>query len=284
MKKILTGAALLALLTLGATPALANGGGGGGSPCDDCTPYSTTIVSDETNTVVGDGNAVAIVAHPAWTASIPGATWIWKAGPTAPDEVVAFEKSFTVTGTTVLSATLDIATDNSYAVFIDGAPVASDAADINFTLATQDTHNLTAFVTTGVHTLRVEVKNVGAYDAGSNPAGLLYKFVVESKTCPDPACCLGDVDIEVKNKDTTVVNIVGTSANTGWNTADGGNAKTKVKKSGNVKGTDNDHNTTSAGGNSSTGGSGGAVVTGNATAKSKTTNTVNSTVIRVRRI
>lgn len=280
MKKIIAQATVAVLLLVVAAPAFANGGG---APCP-CTPYSTTTVSDTSDQVPGDGNAVAVVPHAAWTAVIPGSTtWIWKSGPTAVDEIVAFEKSFTVSGATVLSAVLDIATDNSYAVFVDGTPVASDAADNNFQLATQDSHNLTASVTTGTHTLRIEVKNVGAYDAGSNPAGLLYKLVVESETCPTPDCCAGDVDVSVKNKDTTVINIIGTSANTGWNTADGGSATTKVKKSGNVKGVGNDGNTTGAGGNSSSGGTGGTVTTGNATAKSKTTSTVNSTTIRVRR-
>src|SRR3989344_2332019 len=189
MKKIIAQATLATFLLVVAAPALANGGG----PCP-CTNYSETVISDTSDMVVGDGNAVAVVPHAAWTAVIPGSTtWIWKSGATVVDEVVAFEKSFTVTGTTVLSALLDIATDNSYAVFIDGAPVASDAADNNFQLATQDSHDLLASVTTGTHTLRIEVKNVGAYDAASNPAGLLYKFVVESKTCPTPECCAGDI-------------------------------------------------------------------------------------------
>src|SRR3989338_3375548 len=99
-----------------------------------------------------------------------------------------------------------------------------------------------------------------------------------------PAFASDDIDVEVKNKDTTVINTVGTSANTGSNIADGGSASTLVEKSGNVKGSGNDANTTSAGDNLSIGGDGGEVTTGNAKAKSKVSNTVNSTVIRVRRI
>ena len=278
MKKILATIGTMALLLALTTPAYANGGGGCGSPCC-CTEYTETIVSDETNTVEGDGTAVAVVPHAAWTASIPGATWVWKSSATAPDETVAFEKSFTVTGATVLSATLDVATDNSYAVFIDGTPVASDVADNNFQLATQDTHDLTADVTPGTHTLRIEVKNVGAYNVASNPAGLLYKFVVLSETCTD-----GDITIRVKNSGTIVGNSVTTIAATGGNAALGGGATVKIKKSGNVKGSGNDDNSTSAGENLSIGGDGGEVTTGNARAKSKVSNTVNSTVIRVRRI
>ena len=98
-----------------------------------------------------------------------------------------------------------------------------------------------------------------------------------------PCGCEGDVDVDVKNKRTGVSNSVLTDANTGVNYTDGGSADTTVKKSGNVKGTDNDGNATSAGGNSSTGGTAGAVVTGDAWAKTKVTNTVNSTVIRIKK-
>lgn len=213
MKKILIVSFALAL-ALGTVPVsvLAS------SPC--CTDYAIEIVSDTSNTVVGDGNAVAIIPHPAWTAVIPGSTtWIWKSSATAPNEVVAFEKSFTVVGT-VLAAQLDIATDNSYAVFIDGAPVAADIADNNFQVATQDVHNLTANVTSGTHTLRVEVKNVGAYNPSSNPAGLLYKLVVTSQECPTP-CCSGDIKVRNRNN-ATVINNVSVVANSGGNVAAGG--------------------------------------------------------------
>ena len=98
-----------------------------------------------------------------------------------------------------------------------------------------------------------------------------------------PCGCEGDVDVYVKNKRTDVNNGVTTLADTGLNDANGGSADTTVKKSGNVKGSDNDHNATSAGGNDSTGGLGGIVLTGASTAKSKVSNTVNSTVIRIKK-
>lgn len=211
-----------------------NGGNGGNSGktianAGSCQEYNSTSWSDTTNTVVGDGNAIAIVPHPAWTASIPGATWIWKSSATTPNETVAFEKSFTVVGA-VLSATLNIASDNSYKVFIDGVEVAADPAENNFQLATQDVHDLTANVTTGTHTLRVEVKNIGTYNASSNPAGLLYKLTVNSKVCPSGSTATGG-------------------------SANGGN-----------------------GGSNS-----GNIVTGPASSKSKVSNTVNSTITRIRR-
>ena len=175
-----------------------------------CTATSTqAILSDTANNTValGGAPAVTVIPHVAWTAVIPGSTtWIWETGPTAVDEVVAFEQSFTVSGT-VLSATLDIAADNSYKVFIDGVQVAADPAENNFQLATQDTHNLTVNVTPGTHTLRIEVKNSGTFNASANPAGLLYKFVVE--TCPPPLPPTGDVTV------TIVKNIGGVHATAG---------------------------------------------------------------------
>src|SRR3989338_4061744 len=209
-----------AILLVGVQTALADNVS---PPCECTNPVTETFVSDLTTNVVGDSSA-AVAVHPAWTASIPGATWIWKSGATAHNEVVVFEQNFTIVGT-VLSAQLDIATDNSYAVFIDGVPIAGDVNSVNFTLATQDTYNLTTNVTPGNHTLRIEVKNVGTYNQSSNPAGLLYKF--EVRTCP-PKCCGGEVEIEIENN-AVINNSVNTSADTGNNTSNGGRAKSKAK-------------------------------------------------------
>src|SRR3989344_5312042 len=227
------------------------------------------LVSDTTDTVVGDGNAVAVVPHAAWTASISGATWIWKSGATASNEVVAFEKSFTVPGNSVATATLDIASDNSYKVFIDSVEVAADPAQNNFQLGTQVTHDLTADVTVGTHTLRIEVKNHGAFNAQSNPAGLLYKFVVKSDCCTDT----GD-DIVINDNTAIVVNVVGSSANSGDNSSNGGSAGS-AGNGGSVIGSDNDDNTGGNGGNSGNGGNGGTVTTGNASAETTIDNLVN---------
>src|SRR3989344_240406 len=98
----------------------------------------------------------------------------------------------------------------------------------------------------------------------------------------DCACC---GLTKVKNQNGALVwNLVGTGASSGANSTDGGGATVKVKKSGNVKGSDNDENSTSAGGNASVGGTGGTIATGGASAKSKVTNTVNSTVLRVKKL
>ncbi|HEY4496501.1 MAG TPA: hypothetical protein VJC04_04095 [Candidatus Paceibacterota bacterium] len=267
MKKILIVSFVLAFVFgVAPTTVLASG-----SSCTDCIDHTIEVVSDTTNTVVGDGNAISVTPHVAWTAVIPGSTtWIWKSSATTPNQVVAFEKSFTIVGT-VLSAQLDIATDNSYEVFIDGTSVVADITDNNFQLATQDVHNLTANVTSGTHTLRVEVKNVGTYNSSSNPAGLLYKLVVNSKECPSsPLCCSGNVKVRIKNNNTTVTNNVTTVANTGGNVTTGGSARNYVR-GGNVDDT------------TANGGDAGEINTGNANAWSEITNVVNTNIVRVRR-
>src|SRR3989344_2654028 len=74
--------------------------------------------------------------------------------------------------------------------------------------------------------------------------------------------CKGDIDVRVKNKNTTVVNEVGTLADTGLNSTDGGSATTKVKDSGNINGDKDDNNTTGGGTTDSDGGNGGTVPAG----------------------
>jgi hypothetical protein len=240
-----------------------------------CALHTETIQSDDTNTIVGDGNAVAVATSSAWTASIPGATWIWNSGALPPNETVAFEKTFTVVGT-VLSATLDIASDNSYQVFIDGVPVAADASAVNFTLATQDAHDLTASVTPGVHTLRIEVTNI------SGPAGLLYRFVIESEDCP-PAHSSG-ISITICNRG-TIVNETEADASTGGNWAggsyggNGGNAgDVEAYGGGNFS---NGGASTGNGGNGGNAGPGGLVNTGNASATAVSENDANGTEVEL---
>jgi molybdenum cofactor biosynthesis enzyme len=89
-----------------------------------------------------------------------------------------------------------------------------------------------------------------------------------------------DVDILVKNDDTTVKNYVTTVADTGSNMSVGGGASTSVS-GGNVNHSDDKNTAGNGGGNTSNGGNGGSVTTGNATATSGVVNDVNSTLIKV---
>lgn len=259
----------LAVLFLG-VPLLTYAGG----ECP-CVLHTETIVSDGTNKI-GGGNAIPVATSSAWTASIPGATWIWQASSTVPNAVVAFEKSFTVVGT-VLSAQLSIASDNSYKVFIDGVQVAADASATNFTLATQDVHDLTANVTPGVHTLRIEVTNNGVFSS-LNPAGLLYSFEIE--TCLDPPT--SSITVIICNSG-TIINLTTARSSTGGNTA-GGSVGGHGGRGGDVDPVGNFNNggaSAGSGGSGGNGGRGGAVHTGKANSTASTENVLNETSVRV---
>lgn len=273
------------VIVLAGTP-LVSYANGEEKPCCCCKTQTLTIISGTTTEVVGNGNAVAVAPVAAWTAVIASSTtWIWQAGPTAPNATVAFEKSFTVVGT-VLSATLDIAADNSYKVFIDSVEVAADPSATNFTLATQDSHDLTAVVTPGVHTLRIEVTNNGVFGE-LNPAGLLYKFKVV--TCYSPP-----IEIDVHPGGITVItrNVgIITTATLARSVTGGNIAKGSVGGGGGVGGevvsSAGDYNnggaSAGAGGDGGAGGRGGRIVTGDAVSTAHTTNELNTTRVRVER-
>ena len=156
----------------------------------DCDPTGSSVVSDTSNTVVGDedGFSVALTfIHSAWTASIPGATWIWEENPVqspTTDETYTFVKTFNVSGT-VTSAVIDIATDNFYTLKINGVTIGSEQAnENNFQLATQDQYVVTNLVT-GANTIEVIATNKGLANStpASNPAGVLYKLTYVANNC-----------------------------------------------------------------------------------------------------
>ena len=154
----------------------------------ECDPGEHIVVSDTTNTVQGDGNAVPVPTpyHSAWTASVPGATWIWSESPVdpGPDQTETFIKQFSVTGAIVGTPQLMIATDNTYSVVVNGSAICSSSDADNFHLGTQDVCNVTNLVS-GINTIEITVKNIGAGNQSTNPAGLLYKLTYET-TCQTP--------------------------------------------------------------------------------------------------
>lgn len=168
-----------------------------------CTPETITLVSDTTNTVNDTVNfAVPTYAsHPFWTASIPGATWIWDSTEVSDPEqerVTVFVKKFTLDSGSLDSASFDIAADNGYKLEINGVTIGDKlAVERNFGSGDQTHYDLKAlypnlfnFGPNTSNTIRVTVKNL-ALPLGTylnNPAGLLYKmsatripFVKETK-------------------------------------------------------------------------------------------------------
>lgn len=160
-----------------------------------CGDHTTTIVSDTTDQVDSHAAALLSFIHPAWTASIPGANWIWSTDPVqnpTTDETKTFSKTFNVIGTPT-SATLDVAADNSYTTTLNSFfDVFSDPTEFNYSAAGQDSYNALPYIHAGSNTLSFYVKNWGLPNAtaASNPAGLLYRLTVNSNDCqqnPVPA-------------------------------------------------------------------------------------------------
>jgi uncharacterized repeat protein (TIGR01451 family) len=158
--------------------------GGGPSVC------SIAVVSDTTNTINGGGNAVATYnANPAWTANIPGATWIWKSylvvNPSVNDSTT-FTKTFTLSSTSLAdlsSASLMINADNSFIADLNGVQVGADGTEFNYYIQNEHTYNVVPNLHVGVNTLSFTVENFAAPAGTSpqlNPAGLLYKLDIET--------------------------------------------------------------------------------------------------------
>jgi hypothetical protein len=164
---------------------------------EQCELVDLTIFSDE-DTQVNGVDSVATFTHPAWTASIPGATWIWESffvdNSTLP-QTLTFSRSFNWTGDTNVAGNLDIATDNGYVVRINGTEVVDASGDSHFTLADQDAIDVSSFLLDGANTLEIDVINFeGPEDPEANPAGLLYGLDIEGENCETPEQETGDDD------------------------------------------------------------------------------------------
>lgn len=113
-----------------------------------------------------------------WTASIPGATWIWDATQitnSAASQTVTFTDNFFVP-CTLVSATLVIAVDNQLTTFtINGTPVTCPV-NLSNTYTAAVTCDITRFVSQGVNKIVLAVQNTGVFLSTyqNNPAGLLY--------------------------------------------------------------------------------------------------------------
>ena len=158
---------------------------------------SVDIVSDASTTVEETGNqpAVAVMpVNPGWTASIPGATWIWGTNPaatssTAIAQTQTFDRFFNWNGT-IATATLMVASDNSHSETINGVATSSDSGEFNYTAAGQDQYDVTSAVHTGSNHLQFSVTNFARnLTWAENPGGLLYKLHLEGTTT-DPQGCL----------------------------------------------------------------------------------------------
>ncbi len=165
-----------------------------------CMPVVNAIYSDgKTLGDNPDGRTESFVKpltyiHPAWTADVDGtstsAQWIWTDNPvtqadTQVNTAKGFYRTFTITGTTT-EAHLTLATDNLYTIWVNGVLVGSEQTNPdNFTLATQDTFDISNFLVPGTNHLHIEVTNLGVpgSNPSSNPAGLLYALSYTTLDC-----------------------------------------------------------------------------------------------------
>lgn len=155
-----------------------------------CTPTpggTFNIVSNTTDTVTETaGNAVALsFVHPGWTAGPligGGSAWIWATdpvlAPTTVDDTKTFNKTFNVVGP-LTSASVTIATDNFYQLYINNVLVGQELVnENNFQIGNQDTYNVVANLNAGLNTIKVVATNKGLLDStpASNPAGIRYNL------------------------------------------------------------------------------------------------------------
>ena len=151
--------------------------------------HSCTLVSDAT-TYVGSVPAVPSFVHPAWTTGLnsSGAKWIWNAFHATPsdtvDEVVTFTKTFNVVGSPS-AVTLDLASDNSYTVDVNGSAACANGADLDNFTNVEPSCNITSLVHTGINTVTFTVTNTHGYGTNPevNPGGLIYKISIADASC-----------------------------------------------------------------------------------------------------
>jgi hypothetical protein len=145
-------------------------------------PIDTTArryVSGPTTSLLS-GLATVVTGPQQWTATIPGAQWVWKSAtlgdPTRAD-TANFYQSFTATATKPVS--IDIAADDGYAIWLNGRLIVDSLGVVNQTTYQRSAHFTlpqTALVV-GANTLLFVVRNApspAATSPSTNPAGLLY--------------------------------------------------------------------------------------------------------------
>lgn len=154
------------------------------------------------------------------------------------------------------------ASDNILGAMWNGTDVEEITVDGSSNSNTVWVQHSYSVVATGA-TTRIQFEDRGT----ANSLGTFFDNVnVEFVSCPPPTppCCGGDIKVKNRNR-AVVTNTVTVIANTGGNTAAGGNGGTAIGGSAN-------------GGNNT-----GDIATGTAKAKSKVTNVVNTNVTRIRR-
>ena len=144
------------------------------------------VVSDPSTTFTGAdgaGNAVALsFVHPAWTAPVPGATWIWATNPVSNpsiDQTNTFTRTFTWNGP-VTSASMKFAADNFYNVKLNGNLVGDNQLLLTANFQSDHQTDVTAYIVQGLNTITFVAKNFGINGSSpaDNPAGIIFRLDV----------------------------------------------------------------------------------------------------------
>jgi len=148
---------------------------------EDCfCDHTLTFFSDsETITATGSLAVPTWNENSRWTASIPGATWIWDEYlETSPqiDSTVRFARHITLPADAMaISGTLLMSADNSFYAWLNGGIVGDSQIETNYFHVSE--FALTPFLAPGTNSLTWEVKNWAQHHgtAYTNPGGLLYR-------------------------------------------------------------------------------------------------------------
>lgn len=141
---------------------------------------SFTIYSDTQLIVDGGSNAVYCNKATFWSADIQGAGWMWKSADpsrSSSEEVHTFTRTVNIPGAPS-SATLRIAVDDYFTVFINGADAQCSASETTSSRETQKACNVYKNLRTGNNELKIIARNKGTVGSDSNPAGLLFALDV----------------------------------------------------------------------------------------------------------
>ncbi|MBY0110858.1 DUF642 domain-containing protein [Patescibacteria group bacterium] len=168
-------------------------------PEDQCNPSASTVLlssdaGDDGLLTLDESGPASLVGefiHESWVDTVD-ALWIWKDNSTSVEDAdlgtsETFTRTFEIVGTP-LDSTLEIAADNGYNVKVNGTSICANAGELNYG-ATTTCAVPAALMVNGENTITFEIVNMDhptSNDPENNPAGLLYKLVVNENECEIP--------------------------------------------------------------------------------------------------
>src|SRR3989344_3531251 len=168
----------------------------------ECGPL-ISIASDTNTLADGKPSVAAWNQNEAWTANIPGATWIWKEYLVSNPSVtttVAFTKTFTIPAdATGIKGPFVVAADDLFKCYLNSDSNPFTPIPIQGVGYHQEQNKVTVdigvYLKPGTNVLKCDVTNIGGDASGpwqataeNNPAGILYRLDITSSTCGNAIC------------------------------------------------------------------------------------------------